>query len=70
MQRNYHTVLIKCISWHRGVNIDKSLDLEGNANEGEREVAFLGVIIEEKSSWKPHINSTKIRTSKAIVIKD
>ena len=42
------------------------LEINGNIIERERVTKFLGVLLDENLSWKPHINTIKNKISKNI----
>ena len=49
-----------------GANCNIQLILNGVKIERVYETKFLGVILDHKLSWKPHIESTKLKLSKSI----
>ena len=59
----------KCIIFgNRPTNTEKKLMINGIELERVSEIKFLGVLIDNKLSWKPHINYIKAKISKSIAI--
>ena len=53
---------------NRSTNTEKKLTINGVQLERVSERKFLGVIIDNKLSWKPHISYIKAKISKSIAI--
>ena len=53
---------------NRPTNTEKKLMINGIELERVSEIKFLGVLIDNKLSWKPHINYIKAKISKSIAI--
>ena len=54
----------------RRQTLDISIQIDNNVIEHVKETVFLGVILEEQLSWKPHILSVSRKISKSIGIID
>ena len=52
----------------RRQTLDISIQIDNNVIERVKETVFLGVILDEHLSWKPHILSVSRKTSKSIGI--
>lgn len=53
---------------NRSTDTDKKLMINGIELERVSEIKFLGVVIDNKLSWKPHINYIKTKISKSLAI--
>ena len=50
----------------RRQTLDISIQIDNNVIERVKETVFLGVILDEHLSWKPHILSVSTKISKSI----
>ena len=53
---------------HRTTDVDKKLVINDTEIEQVKEIKFLGIIIQNKLSWKPHINHIKAKLCKSLGI--
>uniref|UniRef100_A0A8C6LAH3 Reverse transcriptase domain-containing protein n=1 Tax=Nothobranchius furzeri TaxID=105023 RepID=A0A8C6LAH3_NOTFU len=53
---------------NRAITVDTNLKINNTEIERANEIKFLGVTIEKKLSWKPHIDSIKAKLSKSLAV--